>query len=521
MISFGEFKAFIFLGESFSKNYKDDIFGKRDELLDSEQKVNFFNEDIKQKIDSEFSRQFYEFMLNNKSVSAFERNHKIETDKISGFIDFIDWGSEENKAMKKAKAIYVVTQSKKTKDAALLKWLWISKLIKYSGIEVESCIEVLVSRKGAKANHVNFSFNDRGTYTSGVDVSEMHASYNLTMFVKTLTVHFEAHKDKLAYATKKSISKFEIGSKNLIENFDYIIECIEKGVNLPRLSQIDYEGEQSTWVDSLIYDKYYKLQNSEERFDFSKNTYDFTNLEAIDCVKIEKKKVLFDFETLMIPFSMFDGIEPKIAVPVQYSVIYLDEQNNIIDQPINEIFDFSSQSTDDFYSFFKNMINNIHRSDSVYVVHSKSYENSCIRSMMNYFASINKIDNETVKKCEAILSPENSFDTKTVVLKNFVFDAFNDRGRSQRDKKSSLKYVVKWMNHHRTELLEKHEVKNYDSDLQVHNGLDASDSLCKLFYSMLGKSEIQPTLDSLKKYCENDVRAMISLIEFIKENNSK
>jgi hypothetical protein len=53
--------------------------------------------------------------------------------------------------------------------------------------------------------------------------------------------------------------------------------------------------------------------------------------------------------------------------------------------------------------------------------------------------------------------------------------------------------------------------------LEIHNGSEAQMYATKRFFNLISNEEWNVISDNLKKYCENDVRAMVAVEYFVKQ----
>lgn len=223
--------------------------------------------------------------------------------------------------------------------------------------------------------------------------------------------------------------------------------------------------------------------------------------------------VFFDFETICLPFSAFDNFLPYQQIPVQYTVIKTDKNRNIISSK-SVVLDF--ENIDKIWDYFSNLVRDIFNEEALYIAHHKIFENSCLIGMLEAFRSEMQDNSDFVdidNKVFQILLDRNSIDTNVIFKNSFEFEDFVG--------KSSIKFLNGWMSKFRRDLLTKHNVVSYEDDLEIKNGIVAQEKLTELYFGFHNNESRSAIIDSLKKYCENDVKSMIPLIDFILENVKK
>lgn len=240
------------------------------------------------------------------------------------------------------------------------------------------------------------------------------------------------------------------------------------------------------------------------------NVFDFEKINEVVSL-IENAKVLwFDFEGFSMPYAMLPHTKPYQQLIFQLSLIVTDRERII--EVNNDVYDPKKISVD----CFKNIIDSIWREDiDHYVVYNKSYEHSKLIDMVNLI----KRDNISEKN----ITEEYSRKVDDIILKTIDLNDFF--------KITSNKVAVPPIFLH--ELLGFSSIKRIEKlitkkdldlevmitpykDLEVQNGLMAMNKAIQRYIGSYGDLEWNSEIDKLKKYCENDVRAMIMVYFFIK-----
>ena len=218
----------------------------------------------------------------------------------------------------------------------------------------------------------------------------------------------------------------------------------------------------------------------------------------------KKKIVWFDFETFMstIPFTNNPLI--KSQTPFQASIINTDLFGNVLNVT-NLIKSPKNINT----QFFKKIVDSIYCKNAVYVVYNKATECSILVAIKKQFFFS---DSETAKKIDCIVKNANLIDLM------LPFKSVNNNSPIVRIKsiKGSygLKFVFNFINKWYPIFTQKAGACSYH-DLNVMNGFTATIWAKQIAHNLITKSEWQNVKKNLKKYCENDVRAMISIFLFL------
>lgn len=215
---------------------------------------------------------------------------------------------------------------------------------------------------------------------------------------------------------------------------------------------------------------------------------------------LNRKKVYFDFETISSPVRPINNCLPYSQIITQCSIIK-DHMNNTTycDMLCNNIlFDPVNITVDDF----KYLIDSLYEGGQYsYVVYNISFERSRLKELIEY---IN--DDEYTQKINIIIN--NLFD-----LADF-FNITKSSGAVISIKELygfySIKKVLKYIEDHYPEIFKITGCHDYKK-LEISNGLVCQTETIKRFHNCMNQEQWNKLSFDLKKYCENDVRAMIAV----------
>ncbi|MGZ9453624.1 DUF2779 domain-containing protein [Mycoplasma sp. AC157] len=232
----------------------------------------------------------------------------------------------------------------------------------------------------------------------------------------------------------------------------------------------------------------------------------------IDILNDKNKRIVwYDFEGFSLPYPPMNGVLPYQQLVFQLSIKETLGNKIISNNFENENVVYDPQKLT--IKTFEEIITKIYSNKADYfVVFNKGYELTRIKEMLkliekedlqmhqklsNYFAHIvkNTIDladffsgySETRKNLPFIFIPE---------LKGFY----------------SIKKIEKYITKHNIKL--EHLITPY-VELEIQNGLSAMNKAIARYIGFIGDKEWQEIKKDLKKYCENDVMAMIMVKDFI------
>ncbi len=271
-----------------------------------------------------------------------------------------------------------------------------------------------------------------------------------------------------------------------------------------------------------------KLSHEKNKLDDFYNEYKITkyikkNIDEYDIPSIlaminplnGEKVVWYDFEGFSLPFAIISHTLPYQQLIFQVSVI--KTKNDVITNVNNLVIDPKVINYKDFF----NIIDAIYVEDAnAYVVYNKSYENTKLNEMLAIFdkEELKQHNKEFSKKIKIYHAKVEAIIASTIDLldlfkvsspKNplppiFLWELYGF---------SSIKKIEKYITKHKFNL--EVMIKPY-SDLAVQNGLMAMSKAIDRRLDGIGDHEWDKTIKELKKYCENDVRAMLMVYYFAK-----
>lgn len=218
--------------------------------------------------------------------------------------------------------------------------------------------------------------------------------------------------------------------------------------------------------------------------------------------KLKKKKVYFDFETISSSIRIINNSLPFSQIVTQCSLIV--DKNEIDDKRKlnceNLIFDPLFISVNDFKKVIDSLYQN-NCSDYSFVVFNKSFEKNRLLEMATLI-------NEQIYKEKVKAIVDNLFDLADIFTIENNCLAFK-----QLNGFSSIKKVLTIIDE---SFLKASKSIGYQN-LKIQKGDVAQEVALSRFLNCLNKNEWNRVAFELKKYCENDVRAMISIVLFIQD----
>ncbi|MDK2819773.1 MAG: DUF2779 domain-containing protein [Mycoplasmataceae bacterium] len=292
------------------------------------------------------------------------------------------------------------------------------------------------------------------------------------------------------------------------EDFPHMLPL--SGTLLNKKKIIEFSGDD--FLLNEFYDSHITTSNMKNHID----VIDYERLDVIIDSLNNKNVVWYDFEGFSLPFPLMEYTFPYQQLIFQVSVIktvedkIIDINNVVIDPKFIE------------YSDFFKIIDAIYVEDAdAYVVYNKSYENSKLKSMADIFFKheLLKRDPGFSRKIKIYNLKIESIISKTVDL----LDLFKLSSLS-----GALPPIFLWELYGFSSIkkIEKYITKkNYDlevmiepySELTVQNGLMAMSKAIDRRLGGIGDNEWLEAVEDLKKYCENDVKAMLMVYHFAKK----
>lgn len=225
---------------------------------------------------------------------------------------------------------------------------------------------------------------------------------------------------------------------------------------------------------------------------------------------LKKKKVYFDFETISSSIRPIDNCLPFMQVVTQCSIIVDNGKLSLDELECNNMF---FDPTNINVEQYKSMIDNLyHGPEYSYVVYNKTFESlrlKEIRTMIN--------DNTYSEKITTIIN--NMFDLADFFMYKKDFSCIPIFIKELYGY-YSIKKVLPFVQKNYNDLYIATNCKDY-KDLEISNGLICQNLTTLHFLKKDGNNnQWLDTMNNMKIYCENDVRAMIAVELFIKHISS-
>ncbi|MGL5732606.1 MAG: DUF2779 domain-containing protein [Metamycoplasmataceae bacterium] len=301
----------------------------------------------------------------------------------------------------------------------------------------------------------------------------------------------------------------------LLEDFPFLLPVSGTLIKNKKNIELAYNEK----LLSKFYDSYEATKKIKDHVD-SINYYALEDfIRPLD----NKKVVWYDFEGFSLPFPIMEYTLPYQQLVFQVSVIKTDMDK------INDINNLVIDPKKINYNDFFKIIDAIYDENAdAYVVYNQSYENTKLKDMgkILYHHQLEKQDHEfsmLVNKYN--LKIDRIIERTIDLLDLFKITSLN----------GNLPPIFLWELYGFSSIktIEKYITKKgYDlevmiepySELDVKNGLMAMSKAIDRNLGAIGDNEWLEAEEQLKKYCENDVKAMIMVYHFakklLKENKS-
>ena len=427
-----------------------------------------------------------------------------------------------------SKSLILINYSKKTKRKLLLDIYWIHSIMIKNEIEIKDVyIYLPVDKANYKKNEIDLRRVSKCHLTSSGDVP---FAVNKKGIEKD-----EEIMGFLSHPILKVRGKDDIH----FEDIERVIENIEnarnvKEANIDELwkdfSSFGTNKEKQILLEKLgfPYPEFNgKVITSKQILEwaFAQDNLSFKSLALDSILEIDSAKVIrediyemkmideaekvvwYDFEGMSSPVSPVNYVYPYQQIIFQASIIITEDDKEIYLD--NAIYDPASLSLDDLYEIIEKVYSN--KADA-YVVYNKGYE---IPRMREIVFSMKLDHHPKADKAEEML---DHIELNTVDLMN-IFKMTSNRMLppiilNDQDGKASIKNIEKHITKNNIEL--PRPIKEY-KNLEIKNGGMAMEAAINRNLGITGDVEWNYLVDKLKEYCENDVRAMIMVYDFVKK----
>lgn len=310
------------------------------------------------------------------------------------------------------------------------------------------------------------------------------------------------HEDITLWGTNKYFNEIAL------EDFKYLLPL--SGTLLKKKKILEFAGDKQLLED--FYQEHKVMKNIINKVD----EINYEELEKILNLLDNKNVVWYDFEGFSLPFPIIPYTLPYQQLIFQVSVIKTEKNkitnvNNFIVDP----------KYIDYNNFFE-IIDSIYSKDAeAYVVYNKTYENSKLNAMSEIFYK-HELKQHSTFFSEKVKKYNNKI---RIIIDRTVdlLDLFKTTSLSGQLPPiflwelygfSSIKKIEKYITKKDIDL--EVMIKPY-SQLVVQNGLMAMSKAIDRNQGGIGDEEWKETSEELKKYCENDVRAMLMVYHFAKK----
>ena len=315
-------------------------------------------------------------------------------------------------------------------------------------------------------------------------------------------------------------------------NFQSVIKRIEdaKKVTKPNFEELSYDNTNSKWNELLEYlnndfawangkiiSKKSIIEENEpidstawNAITKHKNAYipdeQKEKVEKIiNEIKNVKEVVWYDFEGFSLPYAPLDNVLPFHQIVFQVSKIITFQNKEIHKE--NIVIDPQKITLDDLYMIIESVYSG---QKDKYVVYNKTYENTRLKEMVKL---LDESNHPETKKAEEMVDfiVENTID----LYELFVLNSKNKKPLvvlHDQKGRTSIKNVEKHIS--QNNILLPRLIIPY-ANLEVSNGLMAMEIAIKRSLNLIGQQEWTKKEEKLKKYCENDVKAMIMVYDFV------
>ncbi|MCR8612936.1 MAG: DUF2779 domain-containing protein [Mycoplasma sp.] len=462
------------------------------------------------------------------------------------------------------KEFYMLKPSTSTKSSDLLPFIWNNYFLKEFGIKIKNMYLVTIGYKYLKKGEISFYKTEKINTTKSprgkngeTDVSLIQSIKTGNAFNKkgepheknTILKNVKLHSD-LFYVVKSKIieaadiendeapnlissldfSKFGdnplnkenreifyvdgkfsgnlVRTKELANAYDYQYEPREKNDDklvIPGILNTSiagvYERERPKYKDG---ETYITIKAAIKKGSSPTIEDEFSVKALLDNMK--KNVIWYDFEGYSLPYAAVDNAMPYQQIAFQCSIIRTKKSKIDNDYCLNIVKDPKNIQLDDFFDIIEKIYAN---KANFYVVYNQAYENTRLKEMLEYLYFGKH------KKYEKAKEYVRYIIDNTVDLAKFFSCSKNNLPIILIPELygfHSIKKIEKYITNSGLQL--ETMITPY-KELEVQNGLMAMELAIKRSTGILGDNEWKKISEKLKIYCENDVRAMIMVKDFI------
>ena len=394
--------------------------------------------------------------------------------------------------------IFIMVQLSNLPENTVFRNLIFSQSKKKMAVDVRSITPIMTLSRGEISKNKN-SF-------------DLKYIFNLDeLLFQAMSKHGQLCSKRDDYCTKEHYDNRKRKVYKLYKEFsDNILKILNKAKKLKEKGKQELKESASLFINDFPTNA--DIENFNKRKVYS---IDFKSEETIKKLKeisedfskiLGKKLIFYDFETCNPKISLFDNYERVgLGLPVQIS-IYEANFDNLKGYSKKESFIVHPSDLNSF-EFIDRVIESLYDEEAIYVIHSK-YEVNILEKYLTKCSEGNK------KKLLHLIDENNILDTAK------VFESLSDSLRSSTQKKvSSIKLIEKYLldMEASSELVNFFNIKSYDS-YDISNGFMAQAKLVLMYvFPNSENSSYDNVHGKLIEYCDQDVRMMIFILQWLKD----
>ncbi|WKX02396.1 DUF2779 domain-containing protein [Candidatus Mycoplasma mahonii] len=515
------------------------IWHKLDDAIDVEESATGFSfEDLTDSLDIDPTSQImartyslFDKWLMNKLIKDNEiiiLSAKSVEDKIIETKKYLDSGKlilrpvfEHDGAVAqpfaydtKSKIIVDIKYSKKTKRADFMKAFWnysitakynivhdyqlflpVDKDYKKNEIDLIAVNKIHSQKGGFAPGEIDKNGNEKAKLILPVVISRQVDKNTIFPDIDFAIKKIKEAKDTKVFSENLELDTTSFGDNNQWVELLEVLKHPYAGVNGNLIKKKSLANDDT--IDSSLWDDIKKAKKA--------SVYNEEIVrKTIDPIIQATHVLWYDFEGYSLPFAPLDNIAPNSQVPFQVSII--ETIDNVEVRKENKVVDPRTLTLEDLFDVVKTVYAN---KVDCYVVYNKTYENTRIKEIVKYMDKADHPQAATARSMyEWIINHTVDLYDIFVISKK---DA--EPGIILHDQKarSSIKNVEKHITANHIEL--PRVIVPY-KELDVQNGMMAMNLAIERALGIIGENKWKQEVTKLRKYCENDVRAMIMVYDF-------
>ena len=416
----------------------------------------------------------------------------------------------------KTSKIIDIKYSKKTKRADFIKAFWNYSIVSKSVPVEEYDLYLPVDKKYQKGEielrpvdriHIQVSGYIPGSTNAKGEVRDFDVLTTIKSGMLNKKIHFPIIEDSIK-KIEEAREVTEVMENLIYDNTDFGTnyqwnELLEKlghphfGINgniIRKKAIVDGDGISSPLWEDIEKAKEARIYN------------DHVVTKLIDYIDKSPRVLWYDFEGYSLPFSPLNNVAPNAQLVFQVSAIETIKNKEVSTK--NIVIDPKTICLDDLFE----VINTVYaRKADCYVVYNKGYENTRIKEMVELLRLGGHPNTLVAKEMYEwiIANTIDLYEIFAISSKNGVPGIIMHDQKA----KASIKNVEKHITKNKIPL--PRPITPY-KELGVQNGMMAMNLAIERALEIIGDKKWEEKESLLKKYCENDVRAMIMVYDFVK-----